>query len=50
MTPVDCLPHQVAPGPEMLMIPVDCLAHQVAPGPEMLTTPEPRFYVLGSKS
>ena len=24
--------------------------HQVAPGPEMLTTPEPRFYVLGSKS
>jgi hypothetical protein len=29
---------------------VDCLAHQVAPGPEMLTTPEPRFYVLGSKS
>jgi hypothetical protein len=32
------------------MTPVDRLAHQVAPGPEMLTTPEPRFYVLGSKS
>ena len=27
----------------------DCLK-QAAPGPELLTTPEPRFYVLGSKS
>ena len=46
MTPDDCPPHQVAP----VMTPVDCPPHQVAPGPEMLTTPEPRFYVLGSKS
>ena len=27
----------------------DCL-NQAAPGPEQLVSPEPRFYVLGSKS